>query len=38
MLSEEASMKISEVYTVAMCVDGEFRFFECYFQQVVYVK
>jgi hypothetical protein len=38
MLSVEASVTISEVSTVAMCVDGDVTFFECYFQQVVYVK
>jgi hypothetical protein len=38
MLSVEASVKISKVSTVTMCVDDDIRFFECYFQQVVYVK
>ena len=30
MLSDEASMKISEVSTVSMCGDGDVRFFDCY--------
>jgi hypothetical protein len=38
MLSVEASMKISKVSTVAMCVDGDVRFFELYYQLAVYVK